>query len=168
MLAIRAAQMVQEGMSFEAVAEAVTALRNQVNQYVTVHSLEFLRKAGRVTASSAFFGNLMGVKPILISDANGVQTPIKKVKGRMTSLKELVALLKESIIDSEQQTVYLAHADCPQEELDTVCSMIKEQIPCSEIVTVTIGPIIGASIGPDAIGIWAFGKEVVYAVGEAK
>ena len=40
--------------------------------------------------------------------------------------------------------------------------MIEEQIPCKEIYVDYIGPIIGASIGPDAIAVFAFGKEVTY------
>ncbi len=167
-LAIRAAELVKEGRAFDAVVEDINASRNRLNQFVTVHSLEYLHRAGRVKGSAAFFGNLMGVKPILISDANGEQTPIKKVKGRAASFKELVALLKASIIDPESQTVYVAHADCREEELELLRNMIRAEIPCREIETVYIGPIVGASIGPDAIGIWGFGTEVTYRVGDAK
>ena len=126
-----------------------------------MHSLDALKRAGRVKASSAFFGNLLGVKPIIIADANGEQTPIKKVKGRGNSLNEIVRLLKESIINSENQRIYIAHADCA-EEAEEVKKMIEEQIPCKEIYVGYIGPIIGASIGPDAVSVFAFGEEVTY------
>ncbi|MBQ8310537.1 MAG: DegV family protein [Clostridia bacterium] len=168
MLAIRAAELVKEGKGAEEIYNTVMALRNRVNQYVTVHSLDALKRAGRVKASAAFFGNLMGVKPILISDADGVQTPIKKVKGRANSFAELVAQLKASIVAPEQQSIYLAHADCSAEEVELLVRMIREQIPCREIVSVYIGPIIGASIGPDAIGVWGYGNEVTYRVGDTK
>ncbi len=163
-LAIEAAKLRDEGFSAKEIYERLLPLRNRVNEYVAVHSLDALRRAGRVTASASFFGNLMGVKPILISDAEGVQTPIKKVKGRRNSLAELVRLLKESIERPEEQTVYLVHADCSAEEVEAVRTMVRESIPCKEIVTAYIGPIIGASIGPDAIGLFAFGKEVTYTV----
>lgn len=168
MLAILASELVEAGKSFDEVVDAVLAARKRVNQFVTVHSLDALKRAGRVKGSAAFFGNLMGVKPILISDADGVQTPLKKVKGRANSFRELVALLKESIVSPEEQTVYVAHADCSAEELSLLVEMIRAEIPCRDVVTVYIGPIIGASIGPDAIGIWGFGAEVTYRVGEAK
>lgn len=168
MLAIRAAELVASGLSIDEVEKEVLVARKRVNQFVTVHSLDALKRAGRVKASAAFFGNLMGVKPILISDAEGDQTPIKKVKGRMPSFREAVSLLKEAIVDPESQTVYIAHADCSEAELDVMKKLIRESIPCREIVCVYIGPIIGASIGPDAIGIWAFGQEVTYRAGEAR
>ena len=168
MLAIHAAELVAAGKNYDDIVSETLAARNRVNQYVTVHSLDTLKRAGRVKASSAFLGNLMGVKPILISDANGDQTPIKKVRGRAASLEEIVSLLKDSIENPSEQTVYVAHADCSVEELSMIRQLILMKIGCREIRTVYIGPIIGASIGPDAIGVWGFGKEVTFKVGEAK
>ncbi len=168
MLAIKAAELVAEGKTLDEVVETVNGLRNNVVQYLTVQTLEYLRRCGRVTATSAFFGNLMGIKPILIADADGVQTPIKKAKGRANSIREMVALMKEHITDAENRTVYVIHADCIPEELALMEQLIREQIPCREIITLPIGPIIGASVGPDSIGILAFGQEVTYRVGAAK
>ena len=138
-------------------------IRKTVQQFATVHTLDHLKKAGRVSASSAFFGNLMGVKPILVADVNGAQAAYKKVKGRQTSFKEIVALLKENITNPESQTVYIAHADCREDEIETLKGLIKSEINCKDISVWYIGPIVGASIGPDAIGVWAFGKPVTFA-----
>lgn len=162
MLAIEAAKLAREGKSAEEIREVLLSMRKRVNQYVTVHSLDALARAGRLKSTSAFFGNLIGVKPILISDANGYQVAYKKVKGRGKSLSELVSLLKESIIAPEEQTLYLTHADCSPEEIERVVSLLKSEIPCKDVEIGYIGPIIGASIGPDAIGIWGFGGEVTH------
>lgn len=164
MLGILASELVTAGKSFEEVVDTVLAARNHVNECVTVHSLDALKRAGRVKASKAFFGNLMGVKPCLISDADGEQTPTRKAKGRLGSFNEIVSMLADTIEDAENQYVYLAHADCSPEEVETLKKMVTERINCKGIITVYIGPIIGASIGPDAIGVWAFGKEVTYRV----
>lgn len=159
MLAIEAAKMV-ENSTFDEIVNHILNIRKKVNQFVTVHTLDHLKKAGRVSASSAFFGNLMGVKPILISDINGTQYAYKKVKGRQTSLNTIMTLLKEAIIEPEKQIVYIAHADCNQSEIDEFIGKVKSEINCMDVCAVYIGPIIGASIGPDAIGIWGFGKDV--------
>lgn len=162
MLAIEAAKLAAEGKSADEIAAYIIKIRKTVNEFAAVHTLEYLRKAGRVSASSAFFGNLMGVKPILIADSVGAQAAYKKVKGRQNSFKEIVALLKENIVDAENQTIYLYHADCPQEEIDKLLDIIKQEIPYKDIYVGYIGPIIGASVGPDCIGVWAFGKEVTF------
>ena len=162
MLAIEAAKMAKEEKSADEITKYIMSIRKTVQEFATVHSLDALKRAGRVSASSAFFGNLMGVKPILVADANGAQAAFKKVKGRQTSLQEIVKLLKENIIDPENQTVYIAHADCSQSEVDQLSEIVKKEIGCKDVSIGYIGPIVGASIGPDAIGVWAFGKEVTF------
>lgn len=166
MLAIEAAKMAKEGNTAAEISSYIMSIRNNVREFATVHTLEHLKLSGRVSASSAFFGDLMGVKPILVADRNGTQTAYKKVKGRKASFKEIVSLLKENITESEHQTIYIAHADCSSEEVELLASMVRENIACKDIYIWYIGPIIGASVGPDAIGVWAFGKSVTYAYEE--
>lgn len=166
MLAIEAAKMANCGASIDEIERHILSVRKNVNQYVTVHSLDALKRAGRVKGPTAFFGNLMGVKPILISDANGYQTAYKKVKGRQNSFEEIVAMLKASIAEPENQVIYFTHADCSQDEVDSLVGLIKREIPCKDVEVGFIGPIIGASIGPDAVGIWGFGQEVTFKNGD--
>lgn len=166
MLAIEAAKMAEAGAGADEIAAHILSVRKKVNQYVTVHSLDALRRAGRVKGSAAFFGNLMGVKPILIADAKGDQAAYKKVKGRQKSFAEIVALLKSTIVSPEEQTVYLTHSDCAEEEINRLVELIQREIPVRGVEVGYIGPIIGASIGPDAVGIWGFGREVTYLAAE--
>ena len=166
MLAIEAAKMANNGASAADIEAHILSIRKKVNQYVTVHSLDALKRAGRVKGPAAFFGNLMGVKPIIIADANGDQAAYKKVKGRQKSFEEIVAMLKSTIIEPEKQPIYLTHADCTREEIDGLVELIKKEIPCLDVEVGYIGPIIGASIGPDAVGIWGFGQEVTYKIGD--
>ncbi len=165
-LVIEAAKMAQAGKGADEIAEWVIANRKKVLQFSTVHSLKTLYKAGRVKGATAFFGNLLGVKPILINDADGYQTGVKKVKGRQKSFEEVVAMLKSTIIEPEKQTIYLTHADCSKDEIDGLVELIKREIPCIDVEIGYIGPIVGASIGPDAVGIWGFGQEVTYKIGD--
>lgn len=165
-LAIDAAEYAQTGAAADDVAEYVKGRRNQLRQFCAVHTLDYLKRAGRVKASAAFFGNLLGVKPIIVADADGEQAAFKKVKGRAASLTEIVALLKENITGAETQTVYVAHADCDPAEVEKVKELIRKEIPCKDIYVGNIGPIIGASIGPDAVAVFGFGKEQTYRIGE--
>ena len=166
MLAIEAAKYAATGKSADEVRDYVLSIRKKIQQFVTVHTLDYLKRSGRVSASSAFFGNLMGIKPVLISDKNGVQVAYKKVKGRKNSFREIVNLLKENALDVENQTVYVAHADCQKEEIDELVELVKTELKPKAVEVEMIGPIIGASTGPDTVGIWALGKEVTYSAEE--
>ncbi len=166
LLAITAAEYAAKGTTAAEVAAYTEEKLKYLHQVVTVHSLDCLKRAGRVKATSAFFGNLLGVKPILVTDADGEQTAIKKAKGRMGSFREMIAMLKDELIEPEQQVLYLAHSDCSEEEIETFKAMVREAIPCKDIYTGYIGPIIGASIGPDAVALFGYGKEITYRIAE--
>lgn len=160
-----ASKMRSDGSPIEEVAEFLEKNRNCVNQTAVVEKLEYLRRAGRVTASSAFFGNLIGIKPILISDAKGQNFAIKKVKGMQKSFEEIVAMVKERIIEPETQIIYISHADTA-DNAEKLGNMIKEAVGCKDICIGYIGPIVGASVGPGTIGVYYVGKEET-TVGEA-
>ena len=161
LLAMKAGEMAESGMSAKDIAEKIIAIRKTVQEYCTVPTLEYMKRAGRVKASAAFFGNLFGVKPVITADKNGNQAALKKVKGQRAALAEIVSLLKENITDAGDQTVYIAHAD-DIEDAEYVRDLVKSEIGCKDVYLCYIGPIIGASIGPGAIAVFAFGNEVTF------
>ena len=160
MIAIKAAELVAEGKTLDEVVAYIEDNKLRMNQFCTVNTLDYLKRAGRVKASSAFFGNLFGVKPIIISDINGQNTAIKKVKGRLASMDEIVNLLNDAMQGEEDRRVFVGHADCPQEEVDYLVNKVKEVIGTDDVIVNYIGPIIGASIGPGAVAVFGWGKKV--------
>ena len=163
LITVYAAKLRNEGKTAEEIVAAVEEKKITVRQYVTVGSLDMLKRAGRVKGSAAFFGNLLGVKPIIISDKNGQNVPITKVKGRRQSLDELVRLTKESVVDAASQTVFIGHADC-MEDAEYLREKLLTEVGFKDAYVNFIGPIIGSSIGPGAIGVFSFGKPVEYAI----
>lgn len=147
------ANMKNEGKSIDEVAAYLEENKLCYQQFCTVETLDYLKKAGRVTATSAFFGNLFGVKPIIISDSKGTNNAIKKVKGRKNSFNEIVAMAKANIVDAANQTVYVVHADCI-EDAEVLKQKVIEEINPKEVVINCLGPIIGVSTGPGTVAIY--------------
>ena len=108
LLAIEASKMRDAGSSIEEVVAWLEEHRLEMNQIATVSSLEYLKRAGRIKTSKAFFGNLFNVKPLIISDVIGQNYAFKKIKGRQSSIEALVSYTKENIVDSESN-----HRYCP-------------------------------------------------------
>ena len=84
-LVIKASILKQEGKTIDEVTEYLEENKLKTQQIATVGNLEYLRRAGRIKATKAFFGNLFGVKPIIMSDAIGQNYAFKKIKGRKVS-----------------------------------------------------------------------------------
>lgn len=159
LLVMKAAELREAGKTIEEVQTYLEENKLKVNQVCTVETLDYLKRAGRVKASSAFFGNLFGVKPIIISDVIGQNYAFKKIKGRVASMNFLVEYMKENIIDPENQTIYVVHADSI-EDANYLKEHILQAVKCKDVYIDNIGPIVGASTGPGTVAIYFVGKEV--------
>ena len=159
-LVIRASELRAEGKTIEETAAWLEENKLRVNMIGSVDSLVYLKRAGRVSATSAFFGGLLHIKPIIIADAQGRNFAMEKVKGRKKSLARIVELCKEAWEEVEHQHVMISHADCP-EDAEELKQMFFEAIGKEVPVYVGyVGTGVGASVGPGMIGIYFLGKEV--------
>ena len=158
-MAICASNLRKQGKTLEEVVAWLDANIFRFNQFATVATLSYLKRAGRVSAGSAFFGNMFGVKPILISDCAGQNYAIEKVKGTKPSLNRIVELALEAVEDVEKTTFYIGHAD-DLAAAKYVEGELRRVAPKAKTYLGPIGPIIGASTGPGTTAIYVFGKEV--------
>ncbi|MBR6564552.1 MAG: DegV family protein [Clostridia bacterium] len=157
-LLIEASKQRANGLTCEETARYIESIRLKVNQCGTVESMEYLRRAGRVKASKAFFGNLFGVKPIIISDIKGQNYAYKKVKGTANAR----VAIAEHIVNSAAgvyDTLLISHADCEEDAL-LLRDEILKRAEFKEVILGYIGPIVGASVGPGTVISFTFGEEV--------
>ena len=158
-LAMEASRKRAAGLSAAETAAYIEDIKLCVNQCGTVSSLEYLRRAGRVKASKAFFGNLFGVKPIIISDRKGQNYAYKKAKGAVNARIAIAEHICEAA-DGVYDELFLSHADCI-EEAELVKAEILKLAPFKKVTVNTIGPIVGASVGPGTVIAFCLGKEVM-------
>lgn len=163
-MAIKARELQREGKSLDEVAAYIEKTKLKYNQFGAVDDLSYLKRAGRVSSSAAFFGNLFGVKPIVISDAKGHNYAFKKIKGRKASLTGIAQMAYDACEDPANSTIYIGHDDDP-EGAEFVKEELKKIGPVKEIFVGDIGPIVGASTGPGTVCTYCYGKEVTV-VGE--
>ncbi|MCR4813561.1 MAG: DegV family protein [Lachnospiraceae bacterium] len=158
-LAIVAFEERNKGKDVDEVASYLESIRLTRNQFATVENLEYLKRCGRVSATSAFFGNFFGIHPLIISDKIGQNYAIRKIKGAKNVIPELAAAVKENVVNPENQILYISHADNAEQAI-AVRDAIMEEVPFKDSHLGIIGPIVGASVGPGTISVYVIGKEV--------
>lgn len=159
-MAITAAKMIADGKTPDEVVNYIEDIKLNINQFGTVASLEYLKRAGRVKAGSAFFGNLLGVKPIIISDAIGQNYATEKVKGALNAKKRIAELVKNATAGYETDILYISHADA-LEDAQLLKDIIMEAVPFKDVHISTIGPIVGSCVGPGTVAAYCYGEKVV-------
>ncbi len=158
-LLTQASDMRSAGHSIEEVVSWLEDNKQKINQCGTVDTLEYLRRAGRIKAASAFFGNIFGVKPLIISDIHGSNYAYRKVKGAANARKEIALDTIKAAENIEDSILYIAHADDIENALklrDEVLALGKFK----EVYIDYVGPIVGASVGPGTLITYVYGKQV--------
>jgi DegV family protein with EDD domain len=154
-----AAALREDGVEIEVVRDKIADFKDCVHHQITVDDLFFLKRGGRISATTAIAGSMLKVKPIIIMDKEGHLINVGKVRGRKAVLKELFERLKSNINIDELNYVYISHADC-MEDAKYLEAMVKEEYAQAEIVIGDIGPVIGAHTGPGGLALCYLGKTV--------
>ncbi len=148
----------KKGATIEEAAEFVKNLIPRMGIWFTVDDLVYLKRGGRVSATSAFVGNLLGIKPVLYMDNEGHLIPRSKVRGRKTAITALADQYTARAHDKENGTVYISHGACLA-DAELLASILKERHGVTVKVITDVGPVIGAHSGPGTLALFFVADE---------
>ena len=159
LLVLRAHDLYQQGASMEEIERYVLDRRFHFTTWMTVDDLKYLKRGGRISPTSAFFGSMLDIKPLITLGKNGLMVNDGKVQGRKKALRAIIDRTAENIEHPEDQEIIIMQADV-EEEANRVRDTLLQRIPGLKSVRVqAIGPVIGAHCGPGTIAICFEGKE---------
>ena len=153
-----AVQQKRAGLSAAELAAWVEENRLSICHWFTVDDLNFLKRGGRVSATTAFVGTMLSIKPIMHTSDEGKLVPVGKARGRKAALKALLDSIERLAIRPEEQTMFICHADC-EEEARAVARQIKDRFGTKTVHINYIGPVIGSHTGPNTMGIFFIGTK---------
>ena len=157
---LRAAELRRRGRSLDETAEELLRLRHRIVQVFTVDDLKYLRRGGRLSAMKAAVASVLNIKPLLKGDPEGRIVCFDRARGRRRSVEELAERYEALVEEPGQQTVGIAHADCP-EDADYLSRLLRRTKPPKEILTVCYEPVTGSHVGPGALALFFTGGENV-------
>ena len=148
----------EDGATLEEAAAYAEQLKWNTSIWFTVDDLVYLKRGGRVSAAAAFFGNMLGIKPVLHMDTEGHLVPVIKVRGRKTAVDTLAKKYEELATDTKTSTIFISHAECEADAM-RLKSIFEEKFGARVEVITGIGPVIGAHAGPGTLALFFVGKE---------
>ena len=158
LLVTLADQKRRAGASIEEVRDYVEDTKLHVCHWFTVDDLNHLKKGGRVSATAAFLGTMLGIKPIMHVDNAGRLIPVDKQRGRKASVRRLADEMQRLAINPAEQKVYISHGGC-EEDAKTLANIIRERMGTTDITIGYVGPVIGAHSGPGTLALFFLGTE---------
>ncbi len=147
----------EEGKSIEEVYDAVMAMKDKIHHQVTVDDLFFLKRGGRISATTAVVGSLLNIKPMIVVTAEGKLENVGKARGRKKAMKELIEYMKATADIDAWNYVFISHGDC-YEDVVAVKEMVETEFPNAKVILSDVGPVIGAHTGPGVIALCHMGR----------
>ena len=143
------------GMSLDENAEALEADKLHLCHWFTVEDLKYLKRGGRVSATTALLGTALNVKPVLHVDDEGHLIKITQVHGRKKSIKKMAEMLGETIYKGSP--VFISNGDCP-EDAQLLADILKSEYQVETTLITSIGAVIGAHSGPGTLALFFRGE----------
>lgn len=147
---IKAAQSKEKGLNAKEIIKVLEDLRESVTLLFVPDSLEYLKRSGRVSVTSAAIGNMLNLKP-LFSVKDGNISLVSKVRGKKHVINEMIEILKSKYDTLEDKNITIG---CGDNEKDLL--MLKkeiENIKAKNIFIAQGGACICSHTGPGILAI---------------
>ena len=156
--ALDAKELAAKGMCAVEIKEKLEAVKFDSSIYITLDTLKYLKKGGRITPAAAALGTLLRLKPVLTVqgeklDAFAKARTMKQAKSMMVAA--ITKDLEERFGDRTGKNVHLAvaHTD-NQEEADEFAKELRELFPATdEIVIAPLSLSVSCHIGPGSLAV---------------
>jgi DegV family protein with EDD domain len=142
----KAAAAAAKGESMGEILERLEELGSRTHVFAVIDTLTYLRRSGRMNGVVAGIGSLLRIKPLLKMHQG--EATSERVRTMGAAQKRLIDLLTE-IGPVEKAALVHTHSE---ERAETILRQAAHLLPDEDIASVDITPVLGAHLGPKAVG----------------
>ena len=150
LLVQQAQKMIQNGNSAIEIVTELEKLKDRIMVYLSVDTLEYLYRGGRLSKASALIGSVAKIKPVIYVTKEGTIGVHNKQLGVNRAIGALVDVAKNNPVDTDHGFYTICTAGTNNVE------QLEEKLKESNIhITqrIQMGPVVGTHAGPEAYGI---------------
>ena len=146
-----------EGLSLEELTAWCEEYKFKLCHWFTVDDLMYLKRGGRVSATTALVGTMLKIKPVLHADDEGHLINKAKVRGRKAAIDALADKVEELGIPGANDTMFICHGDC-MEDARYLETQVKERFGVKNVFIYYVGAVIGSHSGPGTLALFFLGE----------
>lgn len=152
-----ACQMRDAGKSLEEITAWLETNKRHLCHWFTVDDLMYLKRGGRVSATTAVVGTMLQIKPVMHVDDEGHLVNVGKARGRRASIDSIAKKLEELGAGYNNSTVFIVHGDCI-EDAKYLESLLKTRYGVKNTLISYVGAVIGSHSGPGTLALFFLGE----------
>jgi len=147
-LAQTAAERARDGATADSIVESLTDMIPRLRIYLTLDTLEYLQRGGRIGRAQAFLGGLLNVKPVLECH-DGEIFPVERVRTRPAALRRVTEIVHEL---GPKERIAVAHSD-REDDARSFAVEVARQEGVESVPIAELGSVVGTHTGPGVLGI---------------
>jgi len=148
----------EKGVDMQENIATLETLKQQMQHFIVVSDLMYLKRGGRIGAASAAIGTVLKIKPIIEFTKEGKLEIVRKESGIKKAFKSIIDEIKSNFtFHSEYAQPTIAHTD-NEKEAQLLANIIEEEFGIKPVIRI-IGPIIGTHLGPNAVAFTFLSNE---------
>ena len=150
-----ALKLAKEGKSALEIKAGLEASAFDCSIYISVDTLEFLKRGGRVTATAAALGSVLNIKPVLTIQGDKLDAFAKVrgvKKGRAKIIESIEKDLNTRFADVAKENIRIATAGTfrNSEDAEKWRKEVEENFPGFDVIYFDLGCSVGTHVGPEA------------------
>ncbi len=156
-----AMELRDKGLSAKEIKEFLEKVKMESSIYITVDSIDYLRRGGRITAAAATFAKLLKIKPVLQIHGEKLDA-FDKVRGMKGAKRSMLDQMKKDINEQfggiDNVHLFVAYT-LDKETADEFIKMVEEELGPVEVCD-PLSLSVSCHIGPGSLAI-ACSKKIV-------
>jgi len=154
-----AVELAEKGVSGEEIKKILEEMKLESSIYITVETLKYLKKGGRITPAAAAIGTVLNIKPVLQIQGERLDA-YAKVRGRNQGRKTMLEAIRKDMetrfaaIPAEKLQIAVAYSGNRTKEVDSWIEEVKATFPMNEITFADpLSLSVSCHIGPSALAV---------------
>jgi DegV family protein with EDD domain len=153
---IAAARARESGGDASAMLAAAQKVRDSMVYYISLDTIEYLAKGGRIGGAVAFANSVLKIKPLIyVRPDTGTVAPGIPARSRVSALERLYREFFRHIDTKKRMHITVLH-NAAKEEALTIEAKIKKEFAPDELFVTIVNPTLGAHTGPRAVALCGY------------
>lgn len=149
----------EKGKSAKEIKDILEEQKFDSSIYITVDSLDYLKKGGRVTPAAALLGGMLKIKPVLQIQGEKLDS-FAKSRGMKAAKKTMIKALRNDLetrfkeyVDNDEILLYVSYSHQPDGVVQEWIKEVEEAFPGHKVHCKPLSLSISCHTGPGGLGI---------------
>lgn len=152
LLVLKAAELIEEGRTLDDIISTIEKLRGQTKILVSVNTLKYMVRSGRLNKLSGIAGKLMNLKPVVSLDEEGKGKIEDKAFSTKSNMNKILKIVKTRLDNDGISRYAIVHAN-NQASADELKSRMKHLLGFEPEYIMNISTIVGMSAGEGCVAV---------------